>query len=91
MRTRLPQSAHILAQNIARTRNILKFIEPLPRALRLWASTAPDGWWFSPNKQAKVRVVSLYAVGLQVLFLKLMSVQSANTRVYVLGRTLFAS
>ena len=54
-------------------------------------SPAPDGWWVHPSKQAKVGVVTICEVSLEVLLLKLMSVQSANTRVYVLGRIVCVS
>ena len=71
--------------------HIVKFLEHKSRTSLAGATTAPDGWWSHSRKQVKVNVFIICGIRATVLFLKLMSVQSAKTRVYVIGRIVSAS
>ena len=71
--------------------HIVKFLEHKSRTSLAEATTAPDGWWPHSRKQVKVNVFIICGIRATVLFLKLMSVQSAKTRIYVIGRIVSAS
>ena len=81
-----------MAQTNARTRNLLKFLEPMSRAPASGPASRPTGGGGSiPASRLKLDLWLFDGVTLQVFFVKLTRVQSANTRVYVLGRIVCAS
>ena len=85
------EHARVRVQTRGTCAHIVKLLEHKGRTPLDEATTAPDGWWFHSRKQVKVSVFIICGIRDTVLFLKLMSVQSAKTCVYVIGRIVSAS